>query len=128
MAEWLRINVVVSEANMAAGNAFALAVGNGPGDVRTFRRASYEYIDGGGRCSVSSIQVSPAFLQRAMTPLAAPEHTPGMDMAPAHAMQAVLVLFDPNSPLKATPDIFWVGVSHDIEGALADAGVRQFEE
>ncbi len=128
MTEWLRINVVVSEANMAAGNAFALAVGNGPGDARTFRRASYEYVDGGGKCSVASIQIHPEFLQRATTLLTAPDHASDMDMTPAHKMQAALDQYGPKNLVKATPDKLWVEVSHDIEGALANAGVRQFED
>ncbi|MGR3495241.1 hypothetical protein [Citreimonas sp.] len=133
MTEWtLRVTIIVPEALVSDANDLAMVLGQGPADGATFGAASYE--KDGNLYAVASTLAKPAFPTAAASTIVRPEWDDPpegtaytISMAAAERAQAKVVIYDPENPVQASPDIILAIVHPDARQALEWAGVTRIE-
>ena len=121
-----RATIAAPAAHIPDANQLALCLGESSADDRTFTTASYQ--DAGGNLyAVCSTVAKPIFAEMAGQPLQAPDHAPGMDLAPATRAQELLQI---NSGI-ATPDVIAAILGDRLESAqdhIAALGLTRVEQ
>lgn len=122
----LRVTLACPEAMMPDANQLALVLGESAADDGTFRAANQRDANGDLYATASTV-ATPTFQTKASGELVAPDHAPDADLEAARRAQAALVIYDPDNPVQASPDILWAYVEAapgDARAALDLAGLE----